>query len=168
MQCRGAPQAPVVIGAGVPITKAGGAAMRCEEIMKTDVLCAYGNDTVESAAQTMRDANIGFLPVCAVSGEVLGTITDRDICIRVAAEDRIASECRVEEVMTHEVVACAPSDDIAEAERRMAQHHKSRILVVDQGSKLRGVISLSDLAQRDSLRRVAATLREVASREAHL
>ena len=31
----------------------------------------------------------------------------------------------------------------------MVQHHKSRILVTDEGGRLKGVISLSDLAQND-------------------
>lgn len=142
--------------------------MRCEEIMKRDVVCARESDTVQSAAQRMRDENIGFLPVCDDDDRVLGTITDRDICIRVDAEGKSADECLVSDVMTREVVSCRPHDDIAEAERLMGQHHKSRIVVCDEEGRIQGVISLSDIAERDSLRRAAATLREVASREARL
>lgn len=141
--------------------------MRCEEIMKREVHCAFPSDTVQKAAQIMRDQNVGFLPVCELSRKVEGALTDRDICIRVDAEGRSARECKVADVMTREVVACRPWDDVAEAERLMATHHKSRMLITDDQGIVLGVISLSDIAERDTLRRAAVTLREVSSRETH-
>jgi CBS domain-containing protein len=38
--------------------------------------------------------------------------------------------------MTNEVVACAPKDDIRDAERAMAKNHKSRIMCVDEDGLL--------------------------------
>ena len=139
--------------------------MKCQDLMKTDVHCAKESDTVQSAARKMRDENIGFLPVCNESGRVVGTLTDRDVAIRLATEDRRSDECRVDEIMTREVVACRPSDDLAQAERLMATSKKSRIVVLDQGGELRGVISLSDVAERDSATRAAVTMRNVSARE---
>jgi CBS domain-containing protein len=139
--------------------------MRCEEIMKKDVECAAPTETIQSAAIRMRDENIGFLPVCDESGKVLGTITDRDIAIRVAAEDRPA-RTTVEQVMTREAVACKPSDDVRDCERLMAQKQKSRMLCLDDRGRLVGVISLSDIAKREQGDRAAETLRQVSAREA--
>ncbi|HZA49460.1 MAG TPA: CBS domain-containing protein, partial [Myxococcaceae bacterium] len=62
--------------------------MRCEEIMKKDVECVSPQDTVQAAAKRMRDENIGFLPVCDQSKKVQGTVTDRDLAIRVLADGR--------------------------------------------------------------------------------
>ncbi len=59
--------------------------MRCEEIMKRDTECVSPTDTIERAAAMMRDANVGFLPVCDAEKRVVGTITDRDIAIRLVA-----------------------------------------------------------------------------------
>ena len=60
--------------------------MRCEEIMKRDVRTISPDEPVQAAASIMRDTNIGFLPVCdATSGRVVGTLTDRDIAVRVVA-----------------------------------------------------------------------------------
>jgi CBS domain-containing protein len=137
--------------------------MRCSEIMKTDVQCVSREDTVQKAAQLMRGANIGFLPVCDGQGKVLGTITDRDIAIRVVADGR-ACDCRIEEVMSNEVVACQPDDDIAMAQELMSSRHKSRLLVIDEDGELAGVISLSDLAESVG-EEAASTLREVSARE---
>jgi CBS domain-containing protein len=142
--------------------------MNCEEVMKRDVQHVRRDDTVQRAAARMRDANIGFLPVCADDLTAIGTITDRDIAVRLAAEDRSASSTRVAEVMTHEVVACRPGEDLWEAERLMAQNHKSRMMVTDEQGHLVGVLSLSDIADHDSSRRAAATMREVSARESRL
>jgi predicted transcriptional regulator len=70
--------------------------------------------------------------------------------------------------MTRQVVSCRPGEDLWEAERLMAQNHKSRMMVTDEQGCLLGVISLSDIADRDSSRRAAATMREVSARESRL
>ena len=61
---------------------------------------------------------------------------------------------------------CAPTDDLATAEQLMAQYQISRIVIADDRGTLMGVISLSDLAERSSVRRAARTLRAIAAREA--
>ena len=68
--------------------------------------------------------------------------------------------------MTEEVVACSPQDDIREAERVMAENHKSRIMCNDDDGRLVGVISLSDIAQHEGGARASDTLRQVSEREA--
>jgi CBS domain-containing protein len=139
--------------------------MRCGEIMKRDVECVAPRTTVQDAAQRMRDAAIGFLPVCDDSQKVLGTVTDRDLTIRVLADGRAATT-PVDEIFTRECVACGPDDDLRKAEELMARNHKSRILCVDGDGRLVGVISLSDVAQQEKGARAAETLREVSQREA--
>jgi len=141
--------------------------MRCEEIMKHDVVCVSQDDAVLKAADKMRKENVGFLPVCDRSGVVIGTITDRDITIRVVAEGLSPSTTLVRSVMTNEVIACRPNDDVHFAEELMGQKHKSRILCTDDKGRIQGVISLSDIALWDS-ERALQTMQQVASREATL
>jgi CBS domain-containing protein len=133
--------------------------------MKKAVECASPRDTVEDAARKMRDRNLGFVPVCDQSGSILGTLTDRDIAIRLVAEKKPGSAF-VEDVMTREVVCCRPEDDLAKAEELMAKNQKSRIMCVDANGRLAGVISLSDLAQADSGAGASDTFRRVSEREA--
>ncbi|HEY3821919.1 MAG TPA: CBS domain-containing protein [Polyangiaceae bacterium] len=139
--------------------------MLCREVMKKDVTCIAENDTAWAAAKLMRDQNIGFLPVCSSDGKVIGTITDRDIVVRLAAEDG-ALTTTVDQVMTNELVCCKPQDDIARAETLMEQERKSRIVCVDDQGHAAGVISLSDIAQREDVARVGGLLRAIAGREA--
>src|SRR5262245_39297718 len=125
--------------------------MLCADVMKTEVECISPSETVEAAARRMKDKGIGFMPVCADANDILGTITDRDIAVRVVAEG-LSGDSLVESVMTREVVSCRATDDIKQAERLMGSEQKSRILCVDDDGALVGVISLSDIAQRDGAR----------------
>lgn len=138
--------------------------MRCEEIMKRDVRCVSPSESAQQAARRMREEGIGFLPVCDGSGKVLGVVTDRDLTIRVLAADH-APSTRIQEVLTPEVIACRPEDDLSRAEELMARHHKSRIICVDDDGRLVGVISLSDVAQCEDGARASKVLREVSERE---
>lgn len=139
--------------------------MKCGDVMKTDIEILDGRATVLDAAKRMRGRGVGFLPVCDDVKRPLGTLTDRDIVLRVVAEGRPV-ETSVTDVMTLEVVSCRPEDDISVAAAKMAENRKSRIMVVGDDNALVGVISLSDLAQHDES--AADTLRDVADREARL
>ena len=140
--------------------------MICRELMKQNVECLRPTDTIQVAARKMRDANVGFLPICDASRRVIGTLTDRDIVVRICA-DNWSITTPVEEVMTKEAVACRPTDDIRRAEQLMSQKRKSRMLCIDDGGRLAGVISLSDIAQRET-DAGGRTLRDITTREAHV
>ncbi len=139
--------------------------MRCREIMKPNVESVREEDSVLDAAKKMRVANVGFLPVCDDERHVLGTMTDRDIVLRVVAADKLPSEVRAAEAMTREAVTCSAEDDVRDAEKTMAKHQKSRIMVVDDEGKIEGVISLSDIADHEEPVEAGRTLHDVSSRE---
>lgn len=137
--------------------------MRCWDVVKRPVEICRDHETVQEAARRMADNRIGFLPICDTHDRLVGALTDRDIAIRLAALDRTASETRVADIMTREVVACEPSDDVRVAERLMSEHQKGRIILVS-GERIVGVISLSDLAaMRDP--QALPVLRAVSARE---
>ncbi|MFL6603358.1 MAG: CBS domain-containing protein [Steroidobacteraceae bacterium] len=142
--------------------------MLCKDLMKTEVECIASDDSAGAAARKMRDEEIGFLPVCDSESQVIGTLTDRDIAIRLVAQD-LSLDTPVEEIMTAGVVACAPTDSIERAQSLMGQTKVSRILCVEaESGRLAGVISLSDIAQLEQGARIAQTLREVSEREARV
>ena len=61
--------------------------MRCEELMTSEVELLDVRATVRDAARRMRDLNIGFLPIVDDGGQLVGVLTDRDIAVRVVAEN---------------------------------------------------------------------------------
>jgi CBS domain-containing protein len=136
--------------------------MRVDELM-TDATCCSERTTVRQCAELMRDANIGFVPICNDSGAPIGAVTDRDLTIRVLAHGRSAEE-PLSAFMNTEVVSCSIGADLEEATRLMREHRVSRIMVCgDQDGRLRGVISLADLAEAASEEEAGETLQEVKS-----
>jgi CBS domain-containing protein len=80
--------------------------------MRSNVLVVDANSPASEAATMMRDANVGFLPVCSLStGEVLGTITDRDIAIRLVASE-MSPRVTAGELATPETVFCRISAEV--------------------------------------------------------
>lgn len=138
--------------------------MRCEEIMKRDLAWVSPDDNCHVAARRMRDEGVGFLPVCDGTMVPQGALTDRDICVRVAADDKRPSNVGVREVMTLEVVTVPALADIEDARRLMGERQKSRLICVNEQGKLVGVLSLSDLAEALA-GEAAETLRAIADRE---
>ena len=121
--------------------------MRIGDLMKHKPEYVVVHDTCRAAARRMRDENIGFLPVCDPDGRVIGTLTDRDLAIRLVAEG-MQFDLPVSDVMSREVVACYPDDDLERAEQVMAAARKSRLVVLDGDGRLAGVVILSDIASQ--------------------
>jgi CBS domain-containing protein len=124
--------------------------MQCMEIMEQNIQFVRRDDEVTTAAKTMRDAEIGFVPVCdPENNEIVGTLTDRDIAIRLVAEGK-KPETPVSDVMTTAPIFCHSDDDIDKARELMESHQVSRIIVLDDHDRLAGIISLADIADDDS------------------
>jgi CBS domain-containing protein len=137
--------------------------MRCSQIMKTDIECVSLQTSVREAARRMRDQGIGFLPVCDQAMRPVGTLTDRDIAVRVVAEG-ISIDAPVEACMTKEIVDCRPSDNVEDARELMEEHQVSRIICTSSHGRIEGIISLSDIVDLDE-DSGAQTLRRVSQRE---
>jgi CBS domain-containing protein len=121
--------------------------------------------SVREAARRMRDLNIGFMPVVDDAQQLIGVLTDRDIVVRLVADDR-KTRTAVEEVMTEEVITCSPDDDVERAEALMSVNQKSRLVCLDESGQVVGVISLSDLAQYEDETRAGEVIADVTQREA--
>ncbi len=135
--------------------------MRVEELM-SEATCCGENDSVRDCANVMKEADIGFLPICDARGAPIGAITDRDLAIRVLAGGRSYDE-PVSGFMSRDVVGCRVGDDVQRAIELMRNERKSRVMVCDPQGKLQGVISLQDLAEYQSEEETGETLQEVKS-----
>ena len=139
--------------------------MRCGDLMTSEVEVFREADTVQHVARRMRDFSFGFAPVCDRDGRPIGTLTDRDIALRLCADDLPARSTAVRDVMTRGAVTCLESDALEVAEQRMREHGKSRVMIVANDGRLVGVISLADIAKAEDDAHAAATLRALAARE---
>ena len=138
--------------------------MHVEELM-SEAECCHEGDSIRDAARLRKDENVGFVPICNEKEEPIGALTDRDIAIRVVAEGRSADD-KVETVMTHDVVGCRVGEDLKDVQRLMRDHQTSRVMVCDESGKLKGVMSLQDIAQSDTEHEAGETLQQVKSDQA--
>jgi len=134
----------------------------CNDVMTPDPTCVAVGDTVTSAAEIMKIEDVGAVPVVedATSKKLIGIITDRDIVINVIAERKSPDSIKVDEVMSRNPVTCRAEEDVVNAMDRMAQHQIRRILVVDSGNHVRGIISQADVATRIDLPEKTANVLE--------
>jgi len=121
--------------------------MEIKDIMTRSVVSIHPNESVEVAARTMTQYNIGILPVCA-NGQLCGVLTDRDIVTRCLAANRLPRDTQARQVMTEQVTSVRPSMETSVAAHLMGRLQIRRLPVVEDG-KLCGMVSLGDMAVRE-------------------
>jgi len=119
------------------------------EVMTPNPRSLESGSTVVEAARLMREQDVGIVPV--TEGEKLvGTVTDRDIAIRVVAEGKSPESVTVGEVASRELVTIDPQQDLDEALKLMARHQVRRLPVVEEDGTLVGIVAQADVAKHAS------------------
>lgn len=123
--------------------------MKLGHIMTLEVETVRPDDSVQRAAELMRDLDIGMIPV--VDGpSVVGVVTDRDVAVRFVAEGFDKKPAMpVSEIMSREVFYCYEDQDVSEAAKIMEDKQIRRMIVLSRDNKLVGIVSLGDLARKE-------------------
>ena len=135
--------------------------LRCSDIMTKDVTTCSRQASIREVAEKMQDDDVGSIPVVE-NGRLIGIVTDRDIVCRVLAEGLDTRTAMVTEAMSEDIVTCSPEENVVDAIRKMGEHQIRRIPVCDINGRLRGIISLGDIAleaERDQ--ELAQSLEEI-------
>jgi CBS domain-containing protein len=129
--------------------------------LMTNNPCSIDADKpVAYAAKMMRDEDVGLAPI--VEGEkLIGTLTDRDIAIRVVAEGKDPQSTTVREVATTRLVTVDPDQNLDEALRLMAKNQVRRLPVVEEDGKLAGVVAQADVAKHASDQQTGEVVEEI-------
>jgi len=95
----------------------------------------------------MRKTGCGCSPVVRDKGsrKVVGVVTERDLCHKVVADDRRASEVRVEEIMSSTSACCGKDETLEDVRRRLHEHKATSLPVVDSAGDCCGTISAHHL-----------------------
>lgn len=120
--------------------------MNIREVMTPNPRTVQLSDTLQTAAQIMRDEDTGAVPVIE-DGRVVGMITDRDIVIRAIADGDF--DCTIDDIVSDDVVCATPEMTTAEAADLMGEHQIRRLPVVDEDENLVGIVSIGDLAVKE-------------------
>lgn len=119
--------------------------MKVREVMAKQASFCGPETTLEEASFLMRRHNCGFLPVVGDGGNVIGVITDRDICIALGTRNRKPSDIRVWDVMPHKLFTCMEGDDVHCALKTLRSARIRRLPVIDRDGSLAGVLSIDDI-----------------------
>ncbi len=131
------------------------------DIMTRSVAVVGRDETLQAAAQRMREMDVGALPV--TDGKALvGMVTDRDITIRGVAEGMVAQESLVSDVMTEDVRWCSDSDSVDDVMAQMGDAQVRRLAVLNAEHEIVGIVALADIATRQSAH-TDETLREIST-----
>ena len=121
-------------------------AKNVKDLMTSNPRSIDSEKSVAYAAKMMRDENVGLAPIVR-GDQLVGTVTDRDITIRVVAEGKNPESTKVTEIASTELVTVTPQQDLDEALRLMAKHQVRRLPVVENGGRLVGVVAQADVAR---------------------
>ena len=122
--------------------------MKVEQLMTKDVRACRPSHPLNCAAQILWEYDCGIVPIVDEEGlgKVVGTLTDRDICMAAYTQGRNLSEMQVDLAMARKVYSCTPAATLEEAMEKMREAQVGRLPVVDEAGQLLGMISLADIA----------------------
>ena len=115
------------------------------DVMSSNPCAIDADKPVAYAAKMMKQEDVGLAPI--VQGDrLIGTLTDRDIVVRVVAEGKDPQTVTAREVASTDLVTIDPQQDLDEALRLMASKQVRRLPVVEEG-RLVGVLAQADIAR---------------------
>ena len=121
--------------------------MKVKDLMTPAPKTCSPDATLAAAARTMAGQTCGALPVVD-AGRAVAMLTDRDICLALAREDRRPSEMRVEEAMSKGVHFLGEDDPVSRALQLMRRWRVRRLPVLGKDGCLEGILTLNDIAMR--------------------
>jgi len=133
---------------------------RVKDAMTSNPCTIDADQTVEYAARMLKQENVGLAPVVE-GNRLVGTLTDRDIVVRVVAEGRDPKTVKTREVASKDIVTIDPEQDLDEALRLMASHQVRRLPVVEEDGRVVGVLAQADVAQEAKEKKVGEMVEEI-------
>jgi CBS domain-containing protein len=135
----------------------------CREVMTEMPMCCLPDDEIDKAANIMRLADVGSVPVIEdhETKILLGIVTDRDVAVKAVAAPAERT-VNVSDIMSKDPVVCHPEDDVKDVLKAMADCQVRRIPVVDGAGRLIGIIAQSDIATKvDNNKKTGEVVKEI-------
>ena len=123
--------------------------MLVKDIMSNNIVSLNSEDSIERAAQMMKQFDVGSIPVCNEE-KLVGMVTDRDIAVRSVASGANGNQQKISEVMTSNPVTGTPDMDVHDAAKIMSEQQIRRLPII-QNNNLVGIVSLGDISVEPTL-----------------
>lgn len=111
-----------------------------------EIIKIKAKDCIADAATTLTEGKVGALLVQDDAGNIVGIISERDIVGGMGPHGADLHDVAVSELMTVDLIKCAPGDTILEAMAMMTDR-RIRHLPVFDGEDMVGFISIGDLVK---------------------
>jgi CBS domain-containing protein len=121
--------------------------MMVADVMSKGVFTCRPSDSLNEAARLMWERDCGSLPVVNDDGQIVGMITDRDVCMAAYTRGLVLGAMSVASACSHGAFAVRETDTLGAAESLMRKHRVRRLPVVDAADRPVGILSINDLAR---------------------
>ncbi|RKH48929.1 CBS domain-containing protein [Corallococcus interemptor] len=139
--------------------------LTARDIMTRQVRTARRDSALREVAQLMRDEDCGVVPIVDAEGRLLGLVTDRDLALRAFTGQRAVDGLRAADVMTEDLEAVLPEEDLHGVIELMGRRQIRRVPVVEPDDRLVGIIAMGDIANRaDQDEELQEALERISSR----
>lgn len=117
---------------------------KMRDIMSPAPVCMAPGESVAAAARAMKEHDTGTVLVLS-DGWFSGLVTERDIMVRVLAENRDPLTTLVGDICSGELAVLGPDDEVEQAIRLVRERAVRRIPVLADGTSV-GMVYIGDLA----------------------
>jgi CBS domain-containing protein len=138
-------------------------ALRVQDVMTPDPSCCTSDTNLRDVAQLMKECDCGLIPLVQdkQSKKPVGTITDRDIAIRVVAEGKNPLELNAGACMTTPCISVKEDDSLEDCIQVMQENQIRRVVVVDKNGSCIGIIAQADIARKLNAKTTAEVVEQI-------
>lgn len=122
--------------------------MTIKKVCGCDVVTVSDNMTVSDAAKLMKQHNVGDIVVVKNKGadeQIVGIITDRDIVIRIVADEEDPKQFLISDVMSTDLLILKSYQGVSQSLDMMCAKGVRRAPIVDENNQLIGIATVDDL-----------------------
>lgn len=124
--------------------------MNIGELCNRETAIVGQDENIVEVAKLMRHYHVGDLIVVIKrknGNTPVGIVTDRDIIMKVVANEANPKIVKIAEVMSKELVTGTEEESIYEIIKRMRMHGVRRLPVIDKEGYLVGILSVDDILE---------------------
>ena len=138
-------------------------ALRVRDVMTSNPTCCEAKTNLRDVARMMKDCDCGLIPIVEneQNQKPVGTITDRDIAIRVVAEGKNPLEHTAADCMTTPCISCQDESSLEDCIQVMQENQIRRIVVVDQNGSCCGIVAQADIARKLNSKTTAEVVEQI-------
>ena len=112
---------------------------------RKEVFSILETKSVLDAAKYLREKQVRSAGVVDATGKLVGVVSQSDISDKVAAENKCPAWLTVSEIMSRGLLTVTPEATFDESLRLMEQNSVYHLLILGEGNKYLGMLSVSDL-----------------------